>query len=122
MRIAVSYYSILLCSLSSVRANVEKTIFITPNFTHAPQEHLNLEDLRLDVLSPLSRSLRREIIASFPLAARSRGTETWLLLEKLKEQQKYEVRICWAATVSQKGLFESLRAANIPLPSDCEEL
>lgn len=101
MRIAVSSYSILLCSLSSVQANVEKTVFIAPQSIHVPQAHPNLEDLRLDALSPLRGSLRREIIASFPVAATSHGTETWLLLEKLEERRRYEVRICWAATVSQ---------------------
>lgn len=100
MRIALSYYSILLGSLSSVQANVEKTIFTTARSINAPKEHPNRQDLRLDALSPSRWRLRRELPSSFPIAAKSRGTETWLLLERLVEQQRYEVRICWAATVS----------------------
>lgn len=102
MRIAVCCL-FLLCSLLSilVQANVEKTIFLTPPFIHVPREHPNLDDLQLDVLTPARWRWQGHIAASFPNeSATFRGTETWLLLHELEEQRRYEVRICWAATVS----------------------
>ena len=102
MRIAVCCLS-LLCSLLSilVQANVEKTIFLTPSFIHVPREHPNLDDLQLDVLTPARWRWQGQIAASFPNASATfQGTETWLLLHELEEQRRYEVRICWAATVS----------------------
>lgn len=100
MRIAVSCLT-LLCSLAPILANVEKTIFLTPLFIHVPGEHPNLDDLQLEVITPARWRLQYQIAASFPDASASvRGTETWLLLRGLEEQRRYEVRICWAATVS----------------------
>ena len=99
MRIAISHLT-LLCSLPRILANVEKTIFLGPPFIPFPDTHPNLEDLHLDVLSPSHGTLRRQIAASFPTTLTAQGTETWLLVEGLDERQRYEIRICWAATVS----------------------
>lgn len=104
MLIAVSCLT-LLCSLPSILANVEKTIFLAPAFISIPREHPNQDDLQLHVLTPARWRLQHQIVASFPTAPASvRGTETWLLLEELEEQRRYEVRICWAATVSNMDL------------------
>ena len=100
MRIAVSCLT-LLCSLPSILANVEKTVFLTPAPISIPRDHPNLHDLQLAVLSPARWRLQHQIAASFPTASFNlRGTETWMLLEGLEEQRRYEVRICWLATVS----------------------
>ncbi|MCJ1465344.1 hypothetical protein MMC07_003962 [Pseudocyphellaria aurata] len=99
----------LLCSLPSTLANVEKTIFLAPAPIHIPREHPNLDDLQLQVLTPARWRLQLRIAASFPTAAKSfRGTETWLLLEGLEEQRRYEVRICWAATQPTSFILETL--------------
>lgn len=91
----------LSCTLLPALGNVEKTIFLAPPSISIPSGHPNLQDLYLDVLStPLSLlSLRRQLPASFPTPTHPRGNETWLLLEGLEEGRRYEVRICWAASV-----------------------
>ena len=82
-----------------VCANVEKTIFLAPKAIHIPIEHPNLDDLRLDTLTPSHLTLRRRLAASFPNNTHEKGTEAWFLLDGLKQDQRYEVRICWSATV-----------------------
>lgn len=96
-----AFFWSLSCSLPPALGNVEKTIFLAPPSISIPSGHPNLNDLHLDVLStPLSRlSLRRQVPASFPTLTDPRGNETWLLLEGLEEGRRYEVRICWVATV-----------------------
>lgn len=84
----------------SVWANVEKTIFLGPEAIQIPKAHPNLEDLRLESLTPSHWSLRCQVVASFPNSTNPKGSETWLLLDGLEYNQRYEVRICWAATVS----------------------
>ncbi len=84
----------------SVLANVEKTIFRGPEAIQIPKAHPNLEDLRLESLTPSHWSLRRQVVASFPNFTNAKGSETWLLLDGLEYNQRYEVRICWVATVS----------------------
>lgn len=106
MRIAVSCLT-LLCSLPYILANVEKTVFLAPASIPIPREHPNLDDLQLHVLTPARWRLQHQIVASFPSAPASvRGTETWLLLQELDEQRRYEVRICWAATVSKMDFHQ----------------
>lgn len=80
-------------------ANVEKTIFLGPEAIHIPQQHPNLDDLRLHSLTPSQSTLRTQLDASFPTLPESKGTESWFLLHDLRQEQRYEVRICWAATV-----------------------
>ncbi len=80
-------------------ANVEKTIFLGPEVIHIPQKHPNLDDLRLAVVTPSHPTLRTQLVASFPKLPESKGMESWFLLHDLRQEQRYEVRICWAATV-----------------------
>jgi hypothetical protein len=84
---------------SSAWANVEKTIFIAPPSISIPAAHPNLDDLSLIPLSPLHLSARTRLNASFPTAEFPRGSEHWLLLDGLSPGARYEVRICWLATV-----------------------
>ena len=81
-------------------SNVEKIIFLAPEAVQIPQHQPNLESLQLKKLSPGSIALRRSLPASFPNPVSSAGTEAWFLLDLLREYQRYEVRICWPATVS----------------------
>lgn len=99
MRLLVFMYG--LSWYTPVLGNVEKAIFLGPEpiDIHNPQQQPNIDSLRLEVLSPLNTQLRRQLSASFPSLTSPKGTEAWFLLDRLRSQQRYEVRICWAATV-----------------------
>lgn len=97
---------LLLSQILAVAANTEKAIFLGRSKLQVPIEHPTLEDLHLDILSPLHWSLRTHIQAAFPTNAQKDGESTWLLLHGLREGQRYEVRICWAAIVSKQSQFQ----------------
>ena len=80
-------------------ANTEKVIFMGPSPRTVPVDSPTLEDLLLPELSPRRWGLRTHLEASFPNAASEYGSSSWVLLNGLKEGQRYEVRVCWAATV-----------------------
>lgn len=101
------YLLLLLLQISAVLSNTEKTIFLGPPSLQIPAERPTLSDLKLQALSPLSSSLRTYIQAEFPTNASVHGQASWYLLEGLQECRRYEVRICWAATVGLK--FMSLK-------------
>jgi hypothetical protein len=89
----------LLLQAHVVSSNTEKTIFLGPSQAQIPVEHPTLEDLQLEALSPEQWSLRTHIRAEFPTTSSKYGQASWYLLHGLQEGQRYEVRICWAATV-----------------------
>ena len=92
-------YLFLICTLAFLAvANVEKTIFIAPQPLTIPTVDPTLDDLGLDRLSPSSPVLRPRINATFP-TNESPGTDSWYFLENLNPGQRYEVRVCWLATV-----------------------
>lgn len=82
-----------------VQANVEKTIFLAPPASTIPSVEPELDDLGLERLSPHSSVIRRGLNASFPTAAAPEGTDSWFFVENLKPGQRYEIRVCWLATV-----------------------
>jgi len=79
-------------------ANTEKAIFLAPEKQHTPVEHPTLDDLNLQVLTPAHPSLRTHLHAEFPGSDTKHGLASWFLLDQLREGQRYEVRVCWAAT------------------------
>ena len=83
------------------QANVEKTIFLAPIPAIVPSEQPDLDDLGLERLSPQKPVVRTQLNASFPTAAAPYGTDSWFFLENLNPGQRYEVRVCWLATVRQ---------------------
>lgn len=85
-------------------ANVEKTIFTAPNTVNLGDARPNLMDLRLDILSSKKLSIRTVLPVIFPTETQSRGLSSWYTLDGLRPGQRYEVRICWAATVSSNSL------------------
>lgn len=100
----------LLLNTPLATANVEKTIFLGPAPVNIPPQSQSsspsLADLRLDVLTPddddknnNNWSLRAHLPVRFPSDDAPRGQETWLLLDALTEGRRYEVRVCWLATV-----------------------
>ena len=98
------FIAALLCIVSqagTVNANVEKTIFLGPSPVTIPDVHPSLEDLRLYSLSSLESILPTRISVQFPTDIKPHGLEYWYLLNSLEEGRRYEVRICWPATVSR---------------------
>lgn len=93
-------FLILLCFwlLHNVMANVEKTIFVTPGAASPPPD-ASIDNLLLTRLSEQHPSVRTSLNASFPTPESPKGSETWMLLENLPPHNRYEVRICWLATV-----------------------
>lgn len=81
-------------------ANVEKVIFLTPAAT--TNSLINLAVFDVAILSPSERVINRRLPVAFANSTDPLGTTTWLQLEALTGQQRYEVRVCWAATVSLK--------------------
>lgn len=93
----------LLCVVSqawTVKANVEKTIFLGPSAVTLPDVRPSLDDLYLHALSSLEPILPTQLAVQFPLNTQPHGLESWYLLSGLEEGRRYEVRICWPATVS----------------------
>jgi hypothetical protein len=88
--------------LTSVLANVEKTIFTAPALLPIPQQKPSLADLRLPVLTPDASEIRTNLSRVFPNEPKdyASGAATWVLLDNLNPEQRYEFRVCWAAIVS----------------------
>ena len=84
----------LLLLIISASANVEKIVFMHNNPQAVEPKPLPHNAKHLEVLSPSNPSLRRDIHATFA------SSEAWLLLEGLQQGSRYEVRVCWSATVS----------------------
>ena len=78
-------------------ANVEKVIFTAPRALS--QDKKGFSDWK--ALYPKRPSLRSSLVRAFPDTEHPQGLETWLVLDGLTEYQRYELRICWAATVSK---------------------
>jgi hypothetical protein len=85
-----------------VCANVEKVVFVAPTpLSQIAQPVVNaLESAHLERLSPARPSLRHHLYAHFSPSAPSREqSEAWIRLDGLQPGQRYEVRVCWSATV-----------------------
>lgn len=102
--IKMKLYSIIsvfltICTQTAI-ANVEKTIFIAPSALTIPLDHPTFENLQLQTLSPENSTIRTQLRSEFPSDTYPRGPASWFLLSDLTEGQRYEVRICWPATVT----------------------
>lgn len=82
-----------------VHANVEKIVFVAPQGQTLPKD-ASIDNLLLNSLSPANSTVRTYLNATFPTKPKPHGTTTWMLLEDLEPGMRYEVRICWIATVS----------------------
>lgn len=101
----------LLSTSCTVDANTEKTIFLGPPAVDIPSAYPSLEALRLDSLTPDNGLIRTHLEAQFPSSLYPNGRPTWLILDGLSEGQRYEVRVCWAATVRKMGSCENCAPA-----------
>ncbi|EGZ70591.1 hypothetical protein NEUTE2DRAFT_130590 [Neurospora tetrasperma FGSC 2509] len=103
---------LIISLLSLVLANVEKTIFLGPSSSPSEKETVIKDDQaaqrwldtklhHIHTLTPTPNdrsSLRTRLNRVFPSADHPRGEDAWFLLEGLTDRQRYEVRVCWAAT------------------------
>ncbi|CAD6443292.1 2e425200-ef6e-47ec-ade5-0f5dbdc5d652 [Sclerotinia trifoliorum] len=89
---------LLTSQIQQASANTEKAIFLGPSALQIPAAHPTLSDLHLSALSPQHHILRTHIDAEFPTSNSKYGQSSWYLLQGLEEGQRYEVRVCWAAT------------------------
>jgi hypothetical protein len=105
----------ILLSIQYAAANVEKTIFVAPLPWTVPAEDAAIDDLGLDRLSPADFMLRTNLNASFPTEEEPYGTESWFYLEDLTPGQRYEVRICWMATVILPSLQSIRFGSNVKI-------
>jgi hypothetical protein len=93
--------TLLLAYSHLTRANTEKVIFIAPPPILLSEPISILDISRIDALAPGKGStLRTSLPVLFASAENKRGSDSWYLLYNLTENQRYELRICWAATVS----------------------
>ena len=83
---------------SLAHANVEKVVFVAPPAESFPTD-ASIDNLLLTSLTGTAPSIRTHLNASFPTNQTPKGSETWMLLEGLTPASRYEVRICWLATV-----------------------
>lgn len=79
------------------RANVEKVIFTAP--ARLPTTPELPPSLKLNILSRDQSTLRTHLSVAFPTSSAPAGLQSWYLLDSLVPDRRYEVRICWAATV-----------------------
>ncbi|KAI0429772.1 hypothetical protein F5Y09DRAFT_331552 [Xylaria sp. FL1042] len=85
--------------LPYVWGNTEKTVFLGPSPVDLDSKlHPALDYLRLVSLNPNNFTVRTHLEAERPGSDVRPGTASWLVLHNLAEGQRYEVRICWAAT------------------------
>ena len=105
---------LLLLWAGTGHANVEKVVFRGPKAIPIPPEHPNLDDLHLATLSPHRPYLRTQLQAAFPSGGADKGEVSWFLLENLRAGQRYEVRVCWAATVRRHRQFFLSSEKHVP--------
>ncbi|KAI9890997.1 MAG: hypothetical protein M1814_003348 [Vezdaea aestivalis] len=86
------------CLLGVVSGNVEKAIFVAPPSIPLPDEGPSLENLQLEALTPDQPTVRARLNATFPGPESPYGSDSWLLMQGLSANSRYEVRICWVAT------------------------
>ena len=96
----------VLASVLSVIANVEKVVFLGPEQINKCYYRSRVDASHRDVLTPASSSIRREIAATFLSPYNSwKGSEFWIVLDDLEPLRRYEVRLCWSATVCLSPLY-----------------
>jgi len=112
---AIPWLVFLVALIITVNANTEKLIFLGPSAITIPNVHPGLDDLRLDTLSPTGQHiLETQLSVKFPTEAEPRGVQSWYLIEGLQEGRRYELRICWVATVSKIIICLSVMPCELP--------
>ena len=98
----LSHYALFIAvATRRAAANVEKVIFTAPDEINIPTTPPTLSSLALNTLTHNNLKLRTHVYAAFPETSSDRGVATWLLLDNLTANQRYEVRVCWSANVCE---------------------
>ncbi|GAB1313160.1 GPI transamidase component PIG-T [Madurella fahalii] len=113
MAVITPILSILFLLFTPILANTEKTIFLAPESIPIPSARSLLSDLHLDILNPANGTLRTRLAAQFPTDAHPLGTATWFILDALTPNQRYEVRVCWAAAQPTEFSLETFPLATV---------
>jgi hypothetical protein len=96
-----SILALLLAQLAGrAAANVEKIVFLAPDPSTMPSASPNLDSLCLEPLAPSTSTLHKLLPVRFPSKQHPHGRQSWYLLRGLRPGRRYEVRVCWAASVS----------------------
>ncbi|SPQ27524.1 a97afc63-925f-4fea-8850-79924f5c7152 [Thermothielavioides terrestris] len=106
----------LLVLAGPVCANTEKTIFLGPKPVNVGLSHPTLSNLRLDTLTTLTPdngTIRTQLSAQFPSAEQPSGAATWLILDRLTPNQRYEVRVCWPASQPTEFTLETFPLSTV---------
>jgi hypothetical protein len=85
--------------IASALANTEKAIFTAPDATSFTDSNPSLDVLQLQSFTHIDNTLRTSLNVVFPGEETPQGSDHWFLLRDLNPQQRYELRVCWAATV-----------------------
>ena len=99
MRVLAGLLFFVVTQAWTVTANVEKTIFLGPSPVVLSNVRPSIDYLRLHTLNYAHTILPTRLPVQFPSEAAPRGRESWYLLQHLEPGRRYEVRICWPATV-----------------------
>ncbi|TKA74872.1 hypothetical protein B0A55_05040 [Friedmanniomyces simplex] len=83
--------------LAPAQANTEKVIFLSPPAVIISPSGPSFEQLHLQSITPEKSSLRLSLPPAFPSEEHQRGLDAWYMLRNLNPNQRYEVRVCWAA-------------------------
>ncbi|KXX82772.1 hypothetical protein MMYC01_200741 [Madurella mycetomatis] len=113
MAVITPILSILFLLFTPILANTEKTIFLGPEPITIPSTQPLLSGLHLDTLTPVNGTLRTRLAAQFPTDAHPLGTATWFILDNLIPNQRYEVRVCWAATQPTEFSLKTFTLATV---------
>ncbi|KAI0861374.1 hypothetical protein F4860DRAFT_169196 [Xylaria cubensis] len=81
-----------------VWANTEKTIFLGPPPVDIDSTYPALDHLQVLSLNPRHFAVRTHLEVESPNNESRHGKVSWFVLHNLTEDQRYEVRVCWAAT------------------------
>jgi hypothetical protein len=99
MKLIGSLASLFVLLVASALANTEKAIFIAPNAITFTDSNPTLDALQLHTLTHSDSALRTSLNVAFPSEETPQGSDHWFLLQDLNPQQRYELRVCWAAIV-----------------------
>ncbi|KAI0203054.1 hypothetical protein F4808DRAFT_50901 [Astrocystis sublimbata] len=86
-------------ALPYVWANTEKYVFLGPPAVNVGSSYSAFDDLPLVSLNPHHFAIRTYLEVEPPAThGFGKGKASWFVLQNLTEDQRYEVRVCWAAT------------------------
>lgn len=98
MRLLI-YCKIAVFLAASVLANTEKVIFLGRVNKASKDFSGALNSIDLTKLSPSHSKKRLSLPVAFPSLEKPNGVDSWYILSNLTQDQRYEVRVCWAAIV-----------------------